>query len=67
MTNLVIADHDNAGIKAATLSAVTAAQQIGGDIHILVAGHNCAGPIDGSESVKIREKLRIRPKACDQS
>ena len=43
MTVLVIAEHDHASIKGATLNTVTAAAQIGGDIHVLVAGHN-AGP-----------------------
>jgi len=38
MTNLVIAEHDNTQLKAATLSAVAAAAAIGGDVHILVAG-----------------------------
>ena len=42
MTILVIAEHDNASLKAATLNTVAAAQKIGGDIHILVAGTNCA-------------------------
>jgi electron transfer flavoprotein alpha subunit len=41
MANLVIAEHDNVALKAATLNAVTAAARIGGDIHVLVAGHNC--------------------------
>jgi len=41
MSNLVIAEHDNAALKAATLNAVTAAARIGGDIHVLVVGHNC--------------------------
>ncbi len=41
MTSLVLADHDNASLKASTLSAVTAAGQMGGDIHILVAGQGC--------------------------
>jgi electron transfer flavoprotein alpha subunit len=40
MTALVIAEHDNASIKGATLNAVTAAAQCGGDVHVLVAGHN---------------------------
>ncbi len=40
MTSLVIAEHDNASIKAATLNTVTAAAQCGGDVHVLVAGHN---------------------------
>jgi electron transfer flavoprotein alpha subunit len=40
MTALVIAEHDNASIKGATLNTVTAASQCGGDVHVLVAGHN---------------------------
>jgi len=43
MANLVIAEHDGAGIKPATLSAVTAAVEIGGDIDILVVGQDCGG------------------------
>ncbi len=42
MTALVIAEHDNATIKGATLNTVTAAAQCGGDVHVLVAGHNAA-------------------------
>ncbi len=40
MTALVIAEHDNASIKPATLNTVTAAAAAGGDVHILVAGQN---------------------------
>ena len=40
MTALVIAEHDNASIKGATLNTVTAALACGGDVHVLVAGHN---------------------------
>ena len=40
MTALVIAEHDNASIKGATLNTITAAVQCGGDVHVLVAGHN---------------------------
>ena len=43
MTALLIAEHDNASIKGATLNTVTAALQCGGDVHVLVAGFN-AGP-----------------------
>ncbi len=43
MSTLVIAEHDNASLKPATLNTVTAALQCGGDVHVLVAGHN-AGP-----------------------
>src|SRR3989338_10573755 len=42
MTALVIADHDNNSIKAATLNVVTAAKALGGDVHVLVAGSNAA-------------------------
>ena len=42
MTTLVIAEHDNASIKPATLNTVTAAAACGGDVHVLVAGHNAA-------------------------
>ena len=38
MAILVIAEHDNATLKAATLNVITAAGQIGGDIEVLVAG-----------------------------
>lgn len=40
MTALVLAEHDNATLKAPTLNAVTAAAKMGGDVHVLVAGHN---------------------------
>ena len=40
MTILLIAEHDNTEIKAATLNAVAAAVKIGGELHVLVAGHN---------------------------
>ncbi|WP_299513668.1 FAD-binding protein [uncultured Limnohabitans sp.] len=42
MSALVIAEHDNATIKVATLNTVTAAAACGGDVHVLVAGHNAA-------------------------
>jgi electron transfer flavoprotein alpha subunit len=40
MTSLVVAEHDNASVRGATLNTVTAALQCGGDVHVLVAGHN---------------------------
>ena len=42
MAALVIAEHDNASIKGATLNTVTAALACGGDVHVLVAGENAA-------------------------
>ncbi len=41
VTALVIAEHDNQAIKAATLNTVTAAAKCGGDVHVLVAGSGC--------------------------
>jgi electron transfer flavoprotein alpha subunit len=43
MTVLVIAEHDHGALKGATLHTVTAAAQCGGDVHVLVAGHNAGG------------------------
>ena len=40
MTALVIAEHDNASLKGATLNTVTAAAACGAEVHVLVAGHN---------------------------
>jgi electron transfer flavoprotein alpha subunit len=42
MSVLVIADHDNAELRPGTLSVVTAGGQLGGDVHVLVAGSGCA-------------------------
>src|SRR5258705_8788801 len=42
MAVLVLAKHDNKTVKKATLNTVAAAQKLGGDVHVLVAGHNAA-------------------------
>jgi len=51
MTNLVIAEHDNATIKAATLNTVAAAKAIGGDVHVLIAGHNAQAAADAAAKI----------------
>lgn len=51
MTTLVIAEHDNASLKGATLNTVAAAKAIGGDIHILVAGSQCAAAAEAAAKV----------------
>jgi len=43
MSVLVLAEHDNLQVKKATLNTVAAAKRIGGEIHVLVAGHNAGG------------------------
>ena len=51
MTALVIAEHDNASIKGATLNTVTAAAQCGGDVHVLVAGSNAAAAAQAAAQI----------------
>lgn len=51
MSILVIAEHTNDQLSSATLSCVAAAQQIGGDISLLVAGHNCSGAADAARQI----------------
>ena len=43
MSILVIAEHDNAALKSATMHTIAAAEKLGGDIHVLVAGHGANG------------------------
>jgi electron transfer flavoprotein alpha subunit len=49
---LVIAEHDNAHLKGATLNTVTAAAACGGDVHLLVAGHNARPVADAAAQVQ---------------
>jgi electron transfer flavoprotein alpha subunit len=51
MTILVIAEHDHNALQGATLNAVAAAQKIGGDIHLLVAGSNAGGAAKAASQV----------------
>ena len=51
MTALVLAEHDNASIKGATLNAVTAASKAAGDVHVLVVGHNAAGAAQAAAKI----------------
>ncbi|MXN29457.1 MULTISPECIES: electron transfer flavoprotein subunit alpha/FixB family protein [Delftia] len=51
MTSLVIAEHDNASIKSATLNTVTAALACGGDVHVLVAGENAGAAAQAAAQI----------------
>ena len=51
MASLVIAEHDNASIKGATLNTVTAAVACGGDVHVLVAGHNAVSAAQAAAQI----------------
>ena len=48
---LVLAEHDNAAVKPATHHAVAAALKLGGDVHVLVAGHGAAGAASGAAAI----------------
>jgi electron transfer flavoprotein alpha subunit len=51
MSVLVVAEHDNENLVAATLNTVTAARQLSDDVHLLVAGENCAGVAEAAAKV----------------
>ena len=51
MTVLVIAEHDNQTIKGATLNTVTAAAQLGAEVHVLVAGHNAGAAAQAAAQI----------------
>ena len=59
MSSLVLAEHDNTALKPATLTAVTAAQKIGGDIHILVIGKGCAKVAEAAAKIAGVSKVRV--------
>ena len=59
MAILVIAEHDNASIKPATLNAVSAAAKMGGDIHVLVAGSGCAAAAEAAAKIAGVGKVRV--------
>lgn len=59
MAILVIAEHDNATLKGATLNTVSAAQKIGAPIHVLVAGSNCGAVAQAAAHIAGVEKVRV--------
>jgi electron transfer flavoprotein alpha subunit len=71
MTILVIAEHDHASLKAATLNTITAASQIGGDVHVLVAGSDCSGAaqqaatLQGVTSVKVADAAHYQNQTAE--
>jgi len=64
MSILVYAEHDNSTLKAETLKTVAAAQAIGGDITILVAGSNCQSVADAAAKVNGVSKVLIADNAA---
>ncbi len=52
MSALVIAEHDHGTLKGATLNTVTAALACGGEVHVLIAGHNAAGAAQAAAAIQ---------------
>ena len=63
MSILVIAEHDNKGLNIATLNVIAAAQQIGGEIAVLVAGQNVQNVADQAKSVAGVSKVLVADNA----
>ncbi len=64
MSILVVAEHDNASIKGATLNTVAAAQKIGGDITILVAGQGVGPAADAAAKIAGVSKVLVADNAA---
>ncbi len=59
MSILIIADHDNSQIKSGVTSAVACATKIGGEIHLLVAGSNCAAAANAAAAISQVAKVLV--------
>jgi electron transfer flavoprotein alpha subunit len=59
MVALVIAEHDNASLKGATLNTVTAAAQCGGEVHVLVAGAGCGAVAEQAAKIAGVSKVLV--------
>ncbi|MDC1136115.1 FAD-binding protein [Alphaproteobacteria bacterium] len=63
MSILVIVEHDNQAVNVATLNTVAAAQEIGGDIHLLVAGENCGSVASAAATIEGAGKVLLADSA----
>ncbi len=59
MALLVVADHNNGGLRPATLNTLTAAVELGGEVDILVAGSDCAGAAEAAAKLPGVAKVRV--------
>ena len=68
MAVLVIADHDNAGVRDSTAKAVAAASKLSGDIDVLVAGDGAQGAADAASKIAgVRKVLLAEAPALAQN
>lgn len=66
MSVLIIAEHDNSAIKSATLNTITAASQLGDDLHILVAGSDCSAVAEAAAAIPGISKVLLSENAAYQ-
>ena len=67
MAVLLIAEHDNKGLKDSTHKALTAAVQIGGDVHVLVAGNNASGAAAQAAKLEgVKKVLHVESPALER-
>jgi len=65
MTVLLLAEHTNDALNAATGKALSAAREVSDDVHVLVAGHNCrpaaeaAARLSGVAKVLVADALQL--------
>ena len=59
MAVLVVAEHDNAELKDPTFNTVTAAAEIDGDVHVLVAGAGCRAVADAAAAIAAARKVLL--------
>ncbi|UZE94462.1 electron transfer flavoprotein subunit alpha/FixB family protein [Alkalimarinus alittae] len=64
MSILVIADHENGSLKAATLNVVSAAKAMGGDVELLVVGENCGAAAEAAAKVEGVSKVLVADNAA---
>lgn len=64
MAILVVAEHTNAALAPVTLNTVTAAQKIGGDVHVLVAGAGCGAAAEAAAKIAGVAKVLVADNAA---
>lgn len=64
MSTLVLAEHDNGSLNVATLNTIAAAQALGGDIHVLVAGADCAAAASAAQNAAGVSKVLLADNAA---
>ena len=66
MKILLIAEHDQSTLKAATLNALAAAKELGAEIDVLVAGFNCASVVESLQAIDVVTRVLVADDALYQ-